>query len=68
VKCIECANWTPKQGDPKLAKLGLAPCNVRSPGKWKMFGATYERDCEQHRQAVPIVVEKRMEWLNAPSR
>jgi hypothetical protein len=63
VKCIECANWNPKAGDPKLARLGLAPCRVLSPGKWKMFGATYERDCEHHRQAVQMVVDKRMEWL-----
>ena len=67
-QCINCANWTPKQGDAKLAKLGLAPCKVRSPGKWKLFGATYERECDQHRKATEEVTKRRKEWLNCASQ
>ena len=63
VTCITCANWSPKTGDPKLARLGFAPCRTLSPGKWVTFAARYERDCKHHRQAVDMVVDKRREWL-----
>lgn len=69
VNCITCANWTPKAGDPKLAKQGFAPCKVWSEGKkWVTFGATYERECKHHRKAPEQVTDKRKEWLDAQSR
>lgn len=66
--CIECANWTPKASEPKLARLGFATCKVLSKTKGHTFSARYERDCRHYRAAVPMVVDKRREWLDAPSR
>lgn len=68
MNCITCANWTPKQGEPKLAKLGYAPCKVLSAGKWQTFGARFERDCKHWRKAPEQVAQKRGEWLDAQSR
>ena len=64
MNCITCANWTPKAGDPKLAKQGFAPCKTLSPGKWVTFAATFERDCKHHRRATEEVTRRRVEWLS----
>ena len=61
--CITCANWSPKTGDPKLARLGFAPCRTLSPGKWVTFAARYERDCEHHRQAVFQLADQGLDTL-----
>ena len=61
--CIRCMHWSPKTTEPKLAKLGLAVCKVRSKSAGETFSGEFEHDCDAVATVTAEVEKKRREWL-----
>jgi hypothetical protein len=64
VRCIDCLHWSLEtDGRNDLAKLGFAPCKVRSMAPGHTFAGLYERDCEHFLKAADGIPEKRLKWM-----
>lgn len=66
VQCVSCSNWTPKQTSVGMARLGFAYCPIRSIAKGHTFSATFQRECEDFKQAEPEIVRARQKYIKRP--
>lgn len=60
--CIACSHWSPKES-PAMARLGFAPCDVRSVSGQPTFSATCPRECPKFAEAPEPVIEARRKFL-----
>jgi hypothetical protein len=65
VRCMDCANWSPKRIGPGLAQLGFGHCAPFSAGSWQGFSGTYIRLCPKFTQAPKETIEARERFAAA---
>lgn len=59
--CIACKHWSPKDGEPAMARMGFAPCLIKHlPGHTT---SAHARQCDRFTPASAEVAQQRAEWL-----